>query len=60
MDWNVIAKLAENGEFSNGWFGCVFSFFHTTPCGVAKTFKPAFFSTRCGTPVAQKSQHRKF
>lgn len=46
--WNIIAKLAKNDEIAGGWFGCVFSFFHTTPCGVAKTFWPAFFSPAVG------------
>jgi len=42
MGRNIIAKLPQNGKFAGGWFGSVFIFFHTTPCGVAKAFKPAF------------------
>jgi hypothetical protein len=48
MSWNIIAKLPENGELAGGWFGSVFIFFHTTPCGVAKAFRPAFSSPVVG------------
>jgi hypothetical protein len=45
---NIVAKLAENGEFGGGW---KFYVFHDLPCGrFSSNFQP-FFLNSCGMAV---------